>query len=174
MSQQIALLRGVNVGGRHLAPMAKLREDLQKLGLEKVQTVLQSGNVVFESELDPGEVEALLERKSMDFLGFPVLFFVRTAGELGSILKANPFSEMANKDPGRLVAMFLKEQVDPMAIRAVLEANPGPEQIQAVERQLYIAYPDGIGASKLKLPWEGTARNWNTLLRLGRMCGVST
>jgi uncharacterized protein (DUF1697 family) len=170
----IALLRGVNVGGKHKAPMAELRAMLEELGFEDPKTLLQSGNAVFRSDKSGPALESLLEREFAHRFGFSVDFFVRTAAELDKVIAANPFSAEAKSDPSHLLVVFLKDQVQAADVKAVQAAIQGPERIEAHGRDLYIVYPEGIGASKVdrtpgwkNLAGAGTARNWNTVLKLG-------
>jgi uncharacterized protein (DUF1697 family) len=174
MRTHIALLRGINVSGNNMIKMADLRSFFEDLGFQQVQTVLQSGNVVFQSDgRSTEELERLLEMESAERLGLRVGYFVRTGADWDAAVEANPFPEAAKDDPSHLLMICFPEAVDPAAIEAIQAANPGPELLRAVGKHLYITYPDGIGRSKLQtVPgWKtvgapGTARNWNTVLKL--------
>ncbi|MBV9994105.1 MAG: DUF1697 domain-containing protein [Caulobacteraceae bacterium] len=173
MTVQIALLRAVNVGGRSLA-MAELRACAEALGLKQVRSILQSGNLVFESRsLAGGELETVLEAGVRNRFGLAADVLVRSDVEWEAILAANPFGEAAEKDPARMVIMLLKGAPGPAAVERLSAAIAGRETLSANGRELYITYPDGIGASKLTgaaieraLAVRGTARNWNTALKL--------
>jgi len=170
----VALLRGVNVGGHKQVAMADLRGLLTKLGFRDVQSVLQSGNVVFRGDGTAGErLEHLLEAEARKRVGLDTDFFVRSAAEWEDVIAGNPFRSEAKRDPARLVAMFLKKPPSGAAAEALQAAIVGREVVRAVEKQAYIVYPDGQGRSKLTnaviekhLGTRGTARNWNTVLRL--------
>jgi len=170
---QIALLRAVNVGGRSL-PMAELRAGAAELGLAQVRSVLQSGNLVFESpSLAGAELEAALEAKVKERFGLAADVLVRNAAEWETILAANPFAEAAESDPAHLAVMSLKGAPAPAAVERLSAAIAGRETLRSHGRELYIVYPDGIGTSKLSgavieraLSLRGTARNWNTALKL--------
>jgi uncharacterized protein (DUF1697 family) len=166
MTTQIALLRGINVGGNQMVAMSDLRALAARLGLREARTLLQSGNLVFRSEKTPAAIEKLLEKE----LG-GVAVFVRTAAEWRAIVERNPFPEEAKRDPGHLIVMALKNAADPS--RLVIR---GREVARGDGRQLYIVYPDGQGRSKLTnaliektLGTRGTARNWNTVLKLAAL-----
>jgi uncharacterized protein (DUF1697 family) len=175
----IALLRAVNVGGRKLA-MADLRQLMADMGFDRVQTLLQSGNLVFDAGASSdAKLEAKLEAETSKRFGLATDFLIRSAAEWGEIVARNPFSEPARDDPSHLVVAVLKAAPSLKAVDALLATIPGREQLSAQDRELYITYPDGIGESKLtlalierRLGVRGTARNWNTVLKLARMAGA--
>ena len=170
----VALLRGINVGGHNRVAMQDLRRMCERLGLEDVSTLLQSGNVVFRSALtNAGELEAKLEQETAKRLGVKPAYFLRTADEWASIVKRNPFRDEAQRDPGHLLAVLLRQTPKPGAVLALRAAIVGPELVEARGREAYFVYPDGVGRSKLTpnlidkhLGGAGTARNWNTVLKI--------
>ncbi len=173
---QAALLRGVNMGGHKAVAMADLRAWAEKLGLRDVRTLLQSGNLVFRGgTLKGAALESKLEAAAIRGLALETTFHVRTADELEAIVAHNPFPDAAKRDPARLVVVFLKAAPAAAAVGALVAANPGREQLEANGRHLYVVYPDGQGTSKLPalidrlLKARGTARNWNTVLKLAAM-----
>src|SRR5262245_8439527 len=108
-SWHVALLRGINVGGHNKVAMSDLRDLLGQLGFAGAKTLLQSGNVVFESPRLTGvELEHLLEKETAARLGVSVDYVVRSAVEWARIVAGNPFPDAANDDPGHLVVMCLK------------------------------------------------------------------
>ncbi|MFZ0831298.1 MAG: DUF1697 domain-containing protein [Thermoplasmata archaeon] len=180
MPTYIALLRAVNLGGSTQISMAALSNLLRRRGYERVETLLQSGNVVLRTGLTKTE---LLERRLKDDvskgLGFETEFFVRTAAEWGGILASNPFPAEARADPGRLVVTLLKSAPTSIQWKALQESIKGRERIQAAGNHAYIVYPDGQGRSKLTVPLierklgaRSTSRNWNTVQRLDRLAAV--
>jgi uncharacterized protein (DUF1697 family) len=177
MPIQIALLRGINVGGRNLVAMSDLRLLLGELGFERAKSILQSGNLIFESQKPAGaSLERLLETATAKRFGVSADYFVRTAAEWQTIVARNPFPAEAARDPGHLVVMLLKSAPQSSDLTALGAAIKGREIIRADGKQLYIVYPDGIGRSKLtgtlierKLGTRGTARNWNTVLKLATL-----
>lgn len=177
MARHLALLRGINVGGNQLVAMADLRAMFDRLGLGPAQSVLQSGNIVFESEgRTPAQLESLLEAEALKRFKLTAPFFVRTAREWNALVASNPFPKAAKDDPSHLVVLFLKKAPTPAVIQGLQKAIVGREQVQAAGRQAYIIYPDGIGLSRLtpgiidaKLGQRGTARNWNTVLKLAAL-----
>jgi uncharacterized protein (DUF1697 family) len=177
MSNHVALLRGINVGGHNKISMSDLRNLFEILGFSEVQSLLQSGNVVFESrQLKGPALERSLEIETAKRLGVSVDYLVRSAKELRTIIEDNPFEDEARRDPSHLLVMFLKTAVKSAEVSALEAAVQGREIIHADGKQLYAVYPDGIGRSKLtntliekKLGTRGTARNWNTVLKLAAM-----
>ena len=174
MTVRIALLRAVNVGGTGRLAMADLRDFFGELGFGNVRTLIQTGNVVFESdEMSGAELEAFLEAEAAERLGLETTFLIRTPGEWERLIGGNPFPEKAKDDPRRLFAMALKEPPNAKAVNALECAIPGPERVRVSGKHLYIDYPTGVGTSKLtnvlierKLQTRGTARNWNTVLKI--------
>jgi uncharacterized protein (DUF1697 family) len=178
MAAHIALLRAVNVGGTGKLAMAELRAFAVKLAFKDTQTLLQSGNMVFTCTEKPADLEALLEEQARARLGIATEFFVRTAKEWDALIAKNPFPEEAARDPARFVAMPLKAAPTAAAVRALEAAITGPERVHAIGRCLYAVYPQGQGQSRLtnklietKLATRGTARNWNTVLKLAALAG---
>jgi uncharacterized protein (DUF1697 family) len=178
----IALLRGVNVGGYRAVAMSDLRDLITELGFSDARTLLQSGNLVFRGDGRKGAaLEQLLETEAAKRLGLQADFLVRSADEWKDVVARNPFPKEAERDPSNLVVMFLKSAVNLKNANAAQAAIAGRETIRADRRQLYIVYPDGIGRSRVtnvflegKLGIRGTARNWNTVLKLAALtdeCG---
>lgn len=169
-----ALLRGINIGGRRIK-MEDLRYVLASNGFANPQTLLQSGNCVFDTDLKKGnEIEETLESICEAAFGFKVPFYVRSRSELESALDHNPFPEMAHKDPSHLVLHFFKTVPEEAQIAEI--KWPGPEELSLKGEVLYISCPNGIGTSELfkdrrisKILKTATARNWTTVQKLHAM-----
>jgi len=170
----IALLRGINVGGRKPVAMGDLRDLLTRAGLAEVQSLLQSGNLVFRSASHTAaQLEALLESRVAAQLALDTRFFVRSAAEWAAIVRRNPFPDEADRDPGHLVVMLFKQKPRAGDVKTLQAGIRGREVIRAGGPHAYIVFPDGQGRSKLTnaliertLGTPGTARNWNTVLKL--------
>ena len=91
MARFIALLRGINVGGHALVPMARLRDICAGLGWNEVETYIQSGNVVFEASGKAAALEAALEKALAGAFGFAPAVIVRSAAQVRALAAANPF-----------------------------------------------------------------------------------
>jgi uncharacterized protein (DUF1697 family) len=169
----IGLLRGINVGGHRQVGMTNLRNFLTELGFENVRSLLQSGNLVFGSRSRFGaELERYLEMEASKRLALEVDIFVRTAEEWKSIVRQNPFRKEAERDPGHLIVLFLKNAPAAKDV-ALLQADiVGAEIVKAKGKQAYVFYPNGQGRSKLtnaiieRRIGRATGRNWNTVMKL--------
>ena len=176
----IVFLRGVNVGGRHRVPMDELRQLCAQLGFHNVRTYIQSGNIVLASQRrDAGAFAAEIEDAMEGAFGMRVAAILRTPAELRAVVEANPFPGEAHDAPSNLAVLFLKHPPQ-SATQAALDASGSTgEQLRLVGRELYTYYPVGMGKSKLHMPTldralrsadgvvqVGTARNWNTVLKV--------
>lgn len=175
----VSLLRAVNLAGHNQVNMADLRRMFTGLGFENVQSLPQSGILVFDTDVDEAaELERLLEDVAAAQLGLETDFFVRTGREWSALVAADPFPVQAERDPAHLVVMVLKDTPAGAHVATLEDAISGMEQIRVKGRELYLVHPDGIGRSSLtsalierKLETRGTARNWNTVLKLKTMAG---
>jgi uncharacterized protein (DUF1697 family) len=170
MTAYVALLRAVNVGGSGKLPMSELRTMCESAGFRSVRTFIASGNVVFASDADEAQVRAALEKRLEAYAGKPVGVLVRTATEIVEVLAGNPFPDA----PGnRTVAVFLQQRPPPDALRHA--TNVVNERMSLGRREIYIAYGDGMGSSRLRIPAarDGTARNMNTVGKLAEMAAAT-
>jgi uncharacterized protein (DUF1697 family) len=179
----VALLRGINVGGRNRVAMAALREVVEGLGHTEVATYIQSGNVVFTSEeADPVRIAGALERAIGDQLGVRPRVVVLSRDELGRVVADNPFPGEPN--PRLVHAVFRDGPLRPEELAAVAAAEErareqgSGDQARVVGTTVYLHTPDGFGRSELaaQLAKAGsggtavTARNWATVQKLLAMC----
>lgn len=171
MAAFVALLRAINVGGTGKLAMADLVKLCEKAGFSGAKTYIQSGNVVFRSSATEAEIKAALERALAVKLGKPVGVLLRRAAELDRVLAQNPFKEAP---PNRVIVMFLDQAPPKNAVAGV--KSPGGEELVLHGRELYIHFPEGQGASKLKVPFAGvgTGRNINTVTKLAAMAHAMT
>lgn len=172
MPRFIALLRGINVGGNKLVPMARLRALLEQLGHSAVATLLQSGNAVFTAKAKPAALEKQLSAAIAAEFGFEVAVLVRSRDELAAAVAANPLAG-AEQAPSRFVIFFLSAAPDPKLLAALDPAAYAPDEFRAVGREIYARFPNGINQSKLAIALGGkrlgvipTARNWATVNKL--------
>ncbi len=175
-STHVALLRGINVGGKNKLPMAELVELFEKAGAGNVRTYIQSGNVVFTATAAAAKgvgaaVAGLIEKR----YGFRVPVVVRTARELEAVLAGNPFLRQG-ADVAALHVAFLADRPDARRV-AALDANRSPGDAFAVAgREIYLHLPHGVARSKLTndyfdraLGTVSTVRNWRTVETLAGM-----
>lgn len=159
-----ALLRGINVGGNNILPMTELKSLCEETGFENVKTYIQSGNVLFESNISEDKAISKLENALKKKLENHIPVIIRKIEELQVIISNNPFPEA---NPSQVGVSFFTKPVDQNLLKDF--SNNGPEEIVLSEREIFIHYPDGMGKSKLKLPKmgeKGTVRNINTIRKL--------
>jgi uncharacterized protein (DUF1697 family) len=163
MTTFIALLRAINVGGTGKISMRELVALCEKAGFRDVRTYIQSGNLVLQSELTEAKVKAKLERALSAKLGKPYQVMLRSEAQLRAALAKHPFPKA---EPNRVIVIFLDEAPAKNVLDGV--KNPGREQNEVRGRDVFVHYPDGMGQSKLRLPFtkEGTGRNLNTVRKL--------
>ena len=170
MSRQVALLRGVNLGGRKIV-MSELRSACEGAGFTDVETLIASGNLVLGSKLKGEKLENKLETVILGQLGLKTDVHVRDAAQLKAIIAANPFKAFAKTNPNFLVVYFMRAKASPAEIEALEKTSLTGEEVKQGKDCLYIKFQEGQGVSKLKLPKLGTARNWNTVTKLAAMAG---
>ena len=166
----ISLLRGINVGGHKKIKMADLRALYGRMGLQRTRTLLQSGNAIFVSKAsDVAVIQQEIEAAIRSEFGFEVPVVLRTVYDFKAVLDRHPFSADQLSEPAKLAIVFLSDNPAGLALRELIESNPGPETVQASGRELFIYYPDGMARSKptnqfieRRLGIAATARNWNT------------
>ena len=168
MTTFIALLRGINVTGRKIVRMEQLRASFEALGFRKVQTYVQSGNVVFEAARASGLAKKIEEKIADDF-GFPVPVLLRTTGELATVIKRNPFLKDEDVDQSKLHVTFLSDDPPKTATALLQPLAADSERFQVIGREIYLYCPEGYGRTRLsnaaiekKLSVGATTRNWKT------------
>ena len=165
MARQIALLRGINVGGNKKVEMARLRTLLEELGYTDVRTYVNSGNAVFSG---PRRSEKHLEAALAKAFGFDLPVVLRSRDELADIVKANPLRGVAT-DPAKYLVVFCAGK----ASTDLAAADFAPETFKIRGREIYLWAPGGIGNSPLakllankSVGGKSTARNWRTVEKL--------
>jgi uncharacterized protein (DUF1697 family) len=140
-----------------------------ELGFARIETYIQSGNVVFDSEATEVAVRAKLEARLKVHFGKPVGVLLRSASEMAAVLKANP---LAKTEPRYTYAIFL--DAPPPADALERSAGRSDEEMRLGKREIYVHYPSGGGRSKLRIPAAkaGTARNMNTVAKLAEMAAA--
>jgi uncharacterized protein (DUF1697 family) len=173
-TRYVALLRGINVGRARQVGMPRLAELLGARGHDNVRTHLRSGNVVLDSPLGEAELVADLEAAIEEEFGFAVPVVVRTGTEVAAVITGDPFATVAT-DPARYLVTFLPEPPAPDRVDALPPVEGGGEYLVR-GRELYLWLPDGIANTPLAAwKWDrllgvaGTARNWNTVTKLGEL-----
>ena len=166
----VALLRGINVGGKTKIAMAALRDTCAALGCEDVETYIQSGNVVLTSKLTADELRAALEEAIAKEFGFNPAVMIRTAKEISAVVDRNPY---AGKDDKALHVGFLHAAPNAATKKCLGAIDCAPEELTVVRRDIYLHLPNGMGRAALPVQMERclrpnpvTVRNWRTVTKL--------
>ena len=174
---RIILFRAMNTGGVR-APVGEQRAMAEAMGLRNPRTLLASGNLVVESDLDPAELEIAVEAEMERRFGRPIAAMVRTPDQWAAMMAANPFATEGEAEPSKLLVMIMKDGIRPGAVEALRAFAAGAEVLQQAGGVLWFWHPDGIGQSKMaekaqpRLIGLGTGRNWNTVRKLADMVDV--
>jgi len=170
----IGLLRGVNVGGHNKIKMDALRALCGSLKLKDACTYVQSGNVVFRSDVkDLVRLAKRLEDGIERDFGFRPAVILRTAAELRDVIARNPFGKHRGIEPKKLLVTFLASEPSQEARDKALQIKAGADELHIDGRELYIYFPNGMGRPTLSpaaveraLKTPGTGRNWNSVTKL--------
>lgn len=176
----VAMLRGVNVGGRNRLAMADLRNVASALGFRDVTTYLQSGNVVLTGPGTPGGIARALEDRIALDVGLSLDVVVRSGPQLVGVLDGNPFAKLED-DPTKLHVTFLAGPPEAPRVEefAGIHGRFGADRLRVVGQSVYLYCPGGYGRTPLnnaflerRLGVNGTTRNWRTVCALATMAGA--
>jgi uncharacterized protein (DUF1697 family) len=173
MPRYVALFGSINVGGNRLK-MVDLRSAFEAEGFSNVETVVASGNVLFDHDARPTrgleEKLVLMMRDRFDMTGAAL---VRDRTELSAAIADNPF---AGQNEDQIVhTMFLEQQPEAEAFEALVadQRQRGNERLALGDRTLFIDFDEGVGNSRLTAPFierrlgcKGTARNMRSIARM--------
>jgi uncharacterized protein (DUF1697 family) len=166
----VALLRGINVGGKAKIPMAALRETCASAGCEDVVTYIQSGNVVLTSTLTADKLRTALEDAVAADFGFNPAVMVRTAKEMAAVVDRNPYRDADEKT---IHVGFLHAAPDAKTKKCLAGIDCGAEELTLSGRDIYLHLPNGMGRAALPVQLERclrpapvTVRNWRTVTKL--------
>jgi len=190
MATHVALLRGINVGGRNKVPMADLREVVSSLGHTGVTTYIQSGNVLFTTAgTRTGELAAALESAITGRFGIDASVVVLSRDDLARVLQDNPYPDEPN--PKLVHVVFLNGEPPAVlldriaAAQSAAAAKGSHDTVTAIGPALFLHTPDGYGDSDLaqslfrivsppakqkRAGLAATARNWATATKLLALC----
>jgi uncharacterized protein (DUF1697 family) len=171
--RHVALLRGINVGGKNSLPMKMLAAMFEAAGALDVKTYIQSGNVVYGASPNVAQrIAAVIEKAIAKELALAVPVVTRTAAELEVIASANPYLARG-EDENAVHVMFLADEPAARAVAALDPKRSAGDEFRVVGREIYLFLPNGAGRSKLsnayfdsKLATVSTGRNWRTVLKL--------
>ncbi len=167
MARYIVLLRGINVSGKNKLPMQDLRKMLSDLGYQNVQTYIQSGNIILDSEKEKAAIEKEIKEEISTLFKYDVPVIAKTVEDVEKAIEGNPYPVENEKV---IAVIFLSSQ----APRTDIEINKEKEDhFTILEDVVYIYCPNGFGRSKLtinvfekKLKVSATSRNWRTTKKL--------
>ncbi|MDT0689150.1 DUF1697 domain-containing protein [Salegentibacter sp. F188] len=172
MNSKIAILRGINVGGKRKILMADLKNLCGELGITNVQTYIQSGNIIFRATDPSVDLENKLETAISEKFGFEVPVIVRTSEELQELVDQNPFYSLTT-DINKLHLTFLKEKPAQENIQQTESFDYKPDRFKIQNKDVFIYCEGKYHQSKLtnnffekKLKTGATTRNWKTVLKL--------
>ena len=180
MNIYIALLRGINVGGKNMIKMAELKRVLESIGLCEVKTYIQSGNVLFKSNESEEDLRKKIEHAIETNFGFLVAIVIRTADELDEIIRNCPFSEeeiseAESASETECLYVSLMTQVPVQDKMERLDVYKGEnEKYQIIGREVYLLFRQSIRNSKIainlhKLEVPATVRNWKTMNKIAAL-----
>ena len=164
----ISMLRGINVGGHNKVKMDALRALYASLKLENPQTYIQSGNVIFKTkQRDFSRLAKQIQQSIENEFSCCPEIILRTADDLRSVIKKNPFLKRPDIDPAKILIAFLGDDPGDRARETLRKQKFAPEELHVEDRELYIYFPNGIGQSKL--PWPRIHKLLGTF-STGRNC----
>ena len=177
MNIYIALLRGINVGGKNIIKMSKLKKVFESIGLCEVQTYIQSGNVIFKSNEEEIVLQTKIEHQIEVAFGFPVKVVLRTLAELEEIILDCPFSKdeiseaESLSDKECLYVALLSAALQKEKTEYLNAYRSDSDDYRIIGRNVYLLFRNSISKSKLannvqKLDAAVTVRNWKTLNKL--------
>ena len=174
-ANQVALLRGINVGKAKRVTMIALRSLVENLGYGDVRTLLNSGNVVFSaSKAAAREAPSRIENALTAVVGFSARVTVLSAEELATVIEENPLLKYAD-NPSRLIVALPKDPADLARLAPLSKQDWAKDALGVGTRAAYFWFADGVIASKLNeavnrlLGDSVTSRNWATILKLRDM-----
>lgn len=172
----VALLRGINVGGKNMIKMETLRSTFENLGFENVKSYINSGNLAFDTKkTDDAKLAAKIRDAIKKDFGFDISVMVRSMDEINEIVKNNPFHGQFDNDKYMHV-LFLESELSNGHKEMIESINNDDERIEVRGRTLYCclkisildsAVGKGFIDKKLKIP--ATGRNWRTVEKLAKL-----
>jgi uncharacterized protein (DUF1697 family) len=182
MTTYISLLRGINVGGQKKVSMKDLKSVYESLGFINVATYIQSGNVVFQSQLkDELLICKKIQKQILELFGFNVPVMIRDLDKFKSIRSINPFKSLNELDSKNLYVTFLFELPESNNSELFNKSDFLPEVFHFNGTEIYLNCVNGYGKTKLdnnfferKLKVKATTRNLRTINELIKIANGST
>ncbi|MCR8641661.1 DUF1697 domain-containing protein [Paenibacillus sp. N1-5-1-14] len=170
MAIYCALLRGINVSGHNMIKMAELKKMFEQLGYERVQTYINSGNILFESEESMDAIQSKLEQGISNTFGLQIAVILRTDEEIKGIIATCPFSEDQLAGGKKVYITMLRVAPTQADYDKMPEVEQGQDLYHIIDREVYVYYQGVMHESKLTKKFQKlmpqTTRNWNTMQKL--------
>ncbi len=174
METYISILRGINVSGQKKIKMADLKSLYENMGFQDVQTYIQSGNVIFKTNITKkNEIRQKIQLKIKEHYNFSVPVLILNIGELNAVFLNNPFLNKRKEDISKLHVTFLDEKPKVELVREIENLQSASDEFIVSEKTIYVFCPNGYGRTKLnntffekKLKTTATTRNWKTICKL--------
>lgn len=178
MTRYVALLRGINVGGKNLVSMPALKACLERQGFADVATYIQSGNVLFSTDAARADLERRIESALSDAFGYAAAVVLRTREQLRRVVTGAPSGFGTRPSLYRYDVLFLKGSLSARELLEIVPAKPGVDEVSAGSGVLYFSrlvrkaaqshMPRIVSMPAYK---QMTIRNWNTTTRLLELMG---
>jgi uncharacterized protein (DUF1697 family) len=174
-NKYLSILRGINVSGQKKINMGDLKQLYQELGFSEVISYIQSGNVIFTSEMDhKSEISEKINQGISDKYGFNVPVQVLSVAQFDKVFKQQPFTDVDTiQDGAKVLVTFLSKVPEQENIQTLLTHVLAPERLVVKHQTVYLHCPNGYGRSKLsntfiekKLGLQATTRNIKTVSKL--------
>jgi uncharacterized protein (DUF1697 family) len=180
MTTYISMLRGINVGGHKKIKMDTLKQLYAELGYTHVQTYIQSGNVIFQTQdADTLNLVKNIAKQILEVTGLEVPVLVLELDEMKRIVENNPFNLDSTKNTASFHVTFLSETPDTISFEKIKSTDFGADHFELLNKAIYVYCPNGYGTTKLtntffenKLKVTATSRNWKTVNELVRLAGL--
>ncbi len=164
------MLRGINVSGHNSIKMEQLRGLCNRLGFQKVETYVQSGNIVFQAKIEnPAVLSKRIGESILDSFGFETPVIIRTSKEMENVVANNPFLKEKDVDSSKLHVTFLSEGAQNSSLKRLEELATSQDKFHLASHEIYLYCPGGYGRTKLSnnaiekvLSVTATTRNWRT------------
>lgn len=177
MTTYISMLRGINVGGHKKVKMDILKQLYVELRYTNVQTYIQSGNIIFQTnDTETIDLAKKIRIQILKVTGLDVPVLVLKLEEMKRIVENNPYLFDSTKNPNTFHVTFLSAIPDTIIIEKLKSIDYGADYFELLDKAIYIYCPSGYGKTKLtntffenKLKTIATSRNWKTVNELIRL-----
>lgn len=174
MDKYVVFLRGINVGGHKKVPMAELKKMLACMGFENIKTLLNSGNVVFETQkTDERELVKKISVELEKTFGFKIQTMVRSMEKIQQLIELDPFKEIQIDKDARLYATFLPEKIKSSLSLPYISSEKGFRILEKTDREVFsvlnlneLGSVAAMAIIEKEYGKDVTTRNWNTVKKI--------